>query len=75
MTAWQAVWLGALMNELMINVSKPLKLLIDNTSTISLAKNLVLHGRSKHIDTKYHFLRDQVHEGLIDIGVVLFDTI
>lgn len=40
---------------------------MDNTSTISLAKNLVSHGRSKHIDVKYHFLRDMVNKGKIDL--------
>jgi len=36
------------------------ELLVDSKSAIDLAKNPVSHGRSKHIDTKYHFLRDQV---------------
>ncbi|KHN36086.1 Copia protein, partial [Glycine soja] len=30
-----------------------------------LAKNPVSHGKSKHIDTKFHFLRDQVRKGKI----------
>lgn len=30
----------------------------DNSSTIKLSKNLVLHGCSKHIHIKFHFLRD-----------------
>lgn len=51
-TACQVVWLSALMCELKIEEKKPLKLLINNKSAISLAKNLVLHGRSKHIETK-----------------------
>ena len=31
-------------------------LLIDNTSAIKLAKNLILHDRTKHINTKYHLI-------------------
>ncbi|KAL8107152.1 hypothetical protein AgCh_023814 [Apium graveolens] len=38
---------------------------IDNRSAIDLAKNLVFHGRSKHIDVRYHFIRDCVEQGLI----------
>ncbi|KAK8465133.1 hypothetical protein PHAVU_010G158100 [Phaseolus vulgaris] len=38
---------------------------IDKKSAINLAKNPVAHGRSKHIETKYHFLRDQVGKGKI----------
>nr|KYP40196.1 Copia protein [Cajanus cajan] len=40
-------------------------LLVDSKSAIDLAKNPVSHGRSKHIDTKFHFLRDQVSKGRI----------
>jgi hypothetical protein len=36
----------------------------DNTSAIS-AKNLVLHSKTKHIEVRYHFLRDNVEIGKI----------
>lgn len=60
----QAIWLMKLLKDLKIKVNKPVKLMIDNKQTISLAKNLVLHERNKHIDTKFHFLRNQVHNGV-----------
>ena len=34
--------------------------MVDNKSAIELMKNPVFHGRSKHIDTKYHFIRECV---------------
>jgi hypothetical protein len=37
-----------------------MKLNVDNKFAISLANNPIAHGRSKHIETKYHFLRDKV---------------
>ena len=37
----------------------------DNMSTVKLSKNYVLHGRSKHIDVRFHFLRDLCKEGII----------
>ncbi|XP_050908527.1 uncharacterized mitochondrial protein AtMg00810-like [Lathyrus oleraceus] len=43
--------------DLKIKVNKPLKLMTDNKSVINLVKNSVLHGRSNHIENKYHFLR------------------
>jgi hypothetical protein len=58
--ACQAVWLESLLEELKINYVKPMRLNVDNKSAISLAKNPIAHGRSKHIETKFHFLRDQV---------------
>jgi len=37
---------------------KPTKIYVDNSSVTALAKNLVFHDRSKHIDTRFHYLRD-----------------
>jgi hypothetical protein len=39
----------------------------DSTSAISVAKNPVLHSRTKHIKVRYHFLRDNVEKGNIDL--------
>lgn len=38
-----------------------------NKSYISLAKNPVLNGRSKHINTKFHFQRNQVQNGVLEV--------
>ena len=32
----------------------------DNTSAINLTKNPVMHSRAKHIEIRYHFIRDHV---------------
>jgi hypothetical protein len=37
----------------------------DSTSAISVAKNPVLHSKTKHIEVRYHFLRDNVENGKI----------
>lgn len=39
----------------------------DNLSTISITKNLVFHNCTKHIDIKYHFIRDYVAKREIQI--------
>ena len=39
----------------------------DNSSTIKLSKNPVMHGRSKHIDIRYHFLRDLSNDGVVEL--------
>ena len=44
-----------------------MKMYIDNTSAISLAKNPITHRRSKHIKTRFHFLRDQVEKKKIEV--------
>lgn len=42
----------------------------DNQGAITLAKNPQLHNRSKHIDICYHFVRDLVEKGRLQIAYV-----
>ena len=56
-TTCQAVWMNRLIGELMNNEELKVKLMVDNQSAITLSKNLVHHNRTKHIDTRYHFIR------------------
>ncbi|GJV99819.1 retrovirus-related pol polyprotein from transposon TNT 1-94 [Tanacetum coccineum] len=42
----------------------------DNTSAIAISNNLVLHSRTKHIDIRYHFIRDHILKGDIDLHFV-----
>jgi len=65
--ACQAIWLDNIMKELNCEMKKPLKLKIDNRSAINLAKNPIAHGRSKHIETRFHFIREQVSKGMIEV--------
>ena len=63
----QALWLDSVMKELKCEVMKPLTLRIDNQSATNLAKNPISHGRSKHIETRFHFIREQVTNGMIEL--------
>ncbi|KAK9951499.1 hypothetical protein M0R45_006937 [Rubus argutus] len=45
----------------------PTEVLCDNIPAIKFSKNPILHGRSKHIDVRYHFSRDLYKDGVIDI--------
>ena len=40
---------------------------VDNKSAIELAKNPVNHERSKHIDVRFHFIREHVKEGSVEL--------
>jgi len=56
-----------IMTQIGFNLDVPIKIYVDNVSAINLAKNLVFHQRSKHIDIQYHFLRDQVGKNMIKL--------
>jgi len=45
----------------------------DNTSAISIAKNLCQHKRTKHIDIGHHFLRENVEKGVISVNFCATD--
>ena len=68
--ACQVVWLRRLLGELTGMEAHPPALMVDNQPAITLTKNLVLHDWSKHIDMKFHFLRDCVDGGQIIIEFV-----
>jgi hypothetical protein len=42
----------------------------DNQSCIKLSENLVFHDRSKHIDIRYHFIRDCVKRGVMRLDYI-----
>ena len=50
--------------------SKGVRMLADNQGAIALTKNLYLHERSRHIDIKYHYVRDLVEQGKLRIKYV-----
>uniref|UniRef100_A0A0A9FJ50 Reverse transcriptase Ty1/copia-type domain-containing protein n=1 Tax=Arundo donax TaxID=35708 RepID=A0A0A9FJ50_ARUDO len=65
--ACQALWLKSMLEELTGEKQGSVKLYVDNNSAIALMKNPVFHGRSKHIDMRYHFIRDYVCKGHISV--------
>lgn len=66
----QGLWLSRLISELKGVDPRKFKLLIDNKSAIALAKNPVHHDRSKHIDVKFHFIRDCIEQGQVEVDHV-----
>ena len=55
-----AIWLRNLLQDLMMLQEGPTEIRVDNKSATELGKNPVFHGRSKHIDARYHSIREQV---------------
>jgi hypothetical protein len=53
----QLLWMKQILSDFGCEFSK-IPLLCDNKNAIKLTNNLVQHSRTKHIDIRYHFLRD-----------------
>ena len=60
-TVQEALWLQQLTSDLFgSKIQESTTFFEDNQSTIALAKNQSTHGRTKHVDIKYHFIHDYV---------------
>lgn len=68
----EAVWLRRLLDNLGTAQILPTLLRCDNESAIRLAYNPLAHKGSKHIDVRYHYIREQVADK--SIAVVYVDT-
>ncbi|GJX74327.1 retrovirus-related pol polyprotein from transposon TNT 1-94 [Tanacetum coccineum] len=51
----------------------PLRIPVDQTCAIALCYNNVQHSRSKHIDIRHHFIREQVEKGVVELYFVTTD--
>ncbi|KAH9723411.1 Integrase catalytic domain-containing protein [Citrus sinensis] len=67
----ESMRLRGLLNELWLK-QKTLEIFYDNQSAIQLIKNQVYHERTKHIDVKLHFIRDEVAKG--SVAVIKINT-
>ena len=53
--------------DLNVNTETPVTVFEDNKAAISMTKNPQYHGRAKHVDIRYHFVRDHVDKGNVFI--------
>ena len=57
--AQDAVWMRQLLSDLGVKQTAATLLFDDNQSAICMPKNPQFHGRAKHVEIKYHFVREQ----------------
>lgn len=65
-----AIWLRNLLKTLGVSQEEPIEIHVDNKSALALAKNPVFHDRSKHIDTRYHFIREIIAKKEVQLKYV-----
>jgi ribonuclease HI len=63
----KAKWPAALYDELGYQANRPIKIFGDNNGSIAMATNSQFHKRSKHITIRYHWIRQQIQDGLLQI--------
>jgi len=63
----QLLWIKQQLSYFGLSIER-VPIFCDNTSAINIAKNHVQHKRTKHIDIRHHFLRDNVEKGQISMN-------
>ena len=60
--AQEAIWLRRLLQDIGMKFESPTQVNEDNQGAIAMAKNPVAHARTKHIDIRYHFVREAIQD-------------
>jgi hypothetical protein len=66
-TTAELIWIKALLSDLGVQLSTPLKLWCDNIGATYLSANPVFHGRTKHVEIDFHFVRERVADKTIQV--------
>ena len=66
-TTCQIVWMRRILSELQHEQNEPTPIFCDNNSAIALSRNHVFQKRSKHIDTRYHFIHELINNNEINV--------
>jgi hypothetical protein len=66
-TVQEAIFLSMLLKDFLNHEIKCVKIGVDNQGAIALVKNPIIKNRSKHIDIKYHFIREKFNTGFVDV--------
>jgi hypothetical protein len=63
----EGLWLRNLLTDLFDHEMDPTIIHCDNQSCVKLSENPVFHDRSKHIEIKYHYIRDMVQRKVVHV--------
>ena len=70
----EALWLCKFMVDLFGQELRPTIIHCDIQSCIRISENPVFHDRSKHIEIIYHFIRDHVQRGAVELQYISTDV-
>ena len=66
----EAIWLRNMLAGLFDEEIYVTDILYDNQSCINMIENPVFHDKTNHIEVRYHFIRDMVQKGFVNIKYV-----
>jgi hypothetical protein len=69
----EQMWVQTLLKEFRIHSPPTARIWCDNISTTYLTANPVFHGRTKHVEVDFHFVRERVADKLLDVRIISTD--
>lgn len=66
----QVLWMKQTLKDIHVVFSNLIIIMCDYSSAINISKNPIMHSRKKHIEIKYHFLREKVGEKEVKVEYV-----
>ena len=63
----ETVWLNRLLTDIKAPPQKPILIKEDNQGTIAVVNNPISHNRTKHIDIKFHYVREALEDNIVDL--------
>ena len=73
LSSCEELWLRKLLSDLFDIQMDATFIYYDNQSCVKLSENPVFHDKSKHIEIKYHYIRDMVQRGVVKLQYVATD--
>ena len=69
----EAVWMRKLLSDLFDLRLDATCIYCNNQSCVKFSENFLFHDKSKHIEIKYHYIRDMVQRGAVKLQYVATD--
>ena len=70
-TTTDIAWIRSILKDLELFLPTSPVIHCDNMSAIAISANPVFHSRIKHLDTDYHFVRERVQQGDLEVSYIL----
>ena len=68
--AMEILYIVGILKFLDVKISYPIEVNVDNIGAVYLSKNATTGNRTKHIDTRYHFVREYIEDGIVKVVFV-----
>jgi hypothetical protein len=69
----EVIWLQSLLKDLGVFQSRAPVLWCDNIGAVYLTANPIFHGRTKHVEVDFYFVRERIAEKALDVKIISFE--